>query len=53
MTRRWVPGKEPTREDVVEALTNAICNFSVSKADIDRMAEAVVRLYKDRIEGKR
>lgn len=53
MTIRWKPGKEPTTDDVANVITNALPHFSLSADDVQKIAAAVVRLYKSRIEGRR
>lgn len=51
MTIRWKPGKEPTKADIKQAITNAISCF-ISNADVDKITDAIHRLYKDRIERR-
>lgn len=52
MTIRWKPGKEPTEAEVRAAITNALDRF-LDNRDVERIAKAVHKLYRDRIEGHR
>ena len=52
MTIRWVTGKEPTKDDVKSAISNAMITM-LRPAELDAIATAVIRLYKDRIENRR
>lgn len=51
MTRRWVLGKKPTKDEVKTAMTNAISKL-LDPMDIEAMACAVMRLIDNRISGK-
>lgn len=51
MTRRWVPGKKPSKEDVKGAITNSISSF-IHPADVEKIAAAIMRLIDDRASGR-
>lgn len=51
MTRRWVPGKEPTKADVKDTITNAVSKF-LDPGDVERIADRIVKLYRDRAAGR-
>ena len=52
MTRRWVLGKEPTKADVKEAISNATVRM-LNPNEVEAIAIAIMRLYKDRAEKRR
>lgn len=51
MTVRWKTGKEPTVSEIKAAITNSVSKF-LDTADVQRIAEAVQRLYRNREEHK-
>lgn len=52
MTIRWKTGKEPTATEIADALSNAVPR-PIETRDIDAMVQAIQKLYRDRIEGRR
>jgi hypothetical protein len=52
MTIRWQVGKEPTKSEIRSVITNAVSTF-LRVEDVESIADAVHRFYKDRIEGRR
>jgi hypothetical protein len=53
MTIRWQTGKEPTKSEIKSVITNAVRSFSLRNEDVESIANAVHRFYKDRIEGRK
>lgn len=53
MTTRWKTGKEPTKCDVKNEISNALNRPALTSAELEAAAVAVMRLYRDRKSGRR
>ena len=53
MTIRWKTGKKPTEKEVRQVIFNSVHHFNLNRPDVEAIAEAIVKFYEDRVEGKR